>query len=59
MRWMMPECGILDEQLLGEGVPFETVLRRAMASAILDAEEEASAISTRPTIAAIVGEPWR
>lgn len=51
--------GIEEEALLEKGVRFEDVLRHARARVELDVEEEAAALSTRPTMPVFHGEPWR
>ncbi len=47
-----------DEELLAR-VPLADVFRHSMARAVLDAEEESAAVSTRPTIALHAIGPWR
>lgn len=47
----------LDEELLASR-PLDEVLRRAAAQAHVLADEEAAAVSTRPTSPVFHGRPW-
>jgi len=48
-----------EDELLLEDRPLEEVLRRAAAAKAVDAEEEAAALSKRPTVPVFICEPWR
>lgn len=48
-----------EEEALLTSRPLDEVLRRAAAIVQVFAEEESAAISYRPTVPVLHGEPWR
>ena len=48
-----------DEEKLLVARPFDEWARHVVAQSVVLAEEESAAISYRPTIPVIQGEPWR
>ncbi len=56
---MFDSHGTAEEALLDGGAVLEDALRYARARVAVDIEEEASALSVRPTMPVFQGEPWR
>lgn len=59
MKTMFDTHASETELLLDGGCSLEDVLRYARATAQVDEEEEAAALSHRLTVPVFLGEPWR